>query len=51
MERKFKRPRNKEELEQLEAEGFWKAINLSKKIAESKEKITLEVILRIHTNH
>ncbi len=48
MVRKFKRPREKQKLEQLEAEGLWKAIALSKKIAESKEKITLEVILKIH---
>jgi Fic family protein len=48
MERKFKRPREKHELEQLEAEGLWKAIIFSKKIGESNEKITLEVILRIH---
>jgi fido (protein-threonine AMPylation protein) len=48
MVRKFKRPREKQELEQLEAEGLWKGIILSKKIGESNEKITLEVILRIH---
>ena len=48
MDRKFKRPKNKAELEQLEAEGLWKAIALTKKIGESKEKITLSTILRIH---
>ncbi len=44
----FKRPRNEEELKQLEASGLWKAQALAKDIGESKEKITLEVILRIH---
>lgn len=48
MAQKFKRPRDKKELEQLEADGLWKAISLSNKIGESNEKITLEVILRIH---
>jgi fido (protein-threonine AMPylation protein) len=48
MVKKFKRPRNQVELDQLEAEGLWKAISASKKIAEGDEKITLEVILRIH---
>lgn len=48
MERKFKRPKTKEELEQLEVEGLWKAIALSREIGEKDEKITLEVILRIH---
>jgi fido (protein-threonine AMPylation protein) len=48
MARKFKRPGNKKELESLEVEGLWKGIILSKKIAESDEKITLDVILRIH---
>jgi fido (protein-threonine AMPylation protein) len=48
MAQKFKRPRTKQELEQLEADGLWKGIILSKKIGESNEKITLEVILRIH---
>jgi len=44
----FKRPRNEEELKQLEASGLWKAQALAKNIAEGKEKITLNVILRIH---
>jgi len=48
MVRKFKRPRNKQELESLEVGGLWKGIILSKKIAESGEKITLDAILRIH---
>lgn len=48
MGKTFKRPRNEEELKQLEASGLWKAQTLAKNIGESKEKITLEVILRIH---
>jgi fido (protein-threonine AMPylation protein) len=48
MAQKFKRPRDKKELEQLEADGLWKAISLSNKIGDGTEKITLEVILRIH---
>lgn len=45
---KFRLPHNKTELEDLEAKGFWRAIALAKKIGEGDEKITLEVILRIH---
>ncbi|MHB9010626.1 MAG: Fic family protein [Ignavibacteriaceae bacterium] len=43
-----KRPTTKEELEIREAKGLWRALALSKKIAESKEKITLDVIREIH---
>jgi Fic family protein len=44
----FKRPKNEEELQGLEAAGLWKAQAIAKDIGESKEKITLEVILHIH---
>jgi Fic family protein len=45
---KFKRPTNKTELEDLEAQGLWRAIALSKRVGEGNEKITLEVIQNIH---
>jgi hypothetical protein len=45
---KFKRPTNKTELEDLEAQGLWRAIALSKSVGEGNEKITLEVIQNIH---
>jgi len=48
MGERLKRPTTPEELEQLEADGFWKAIALSKAIGEGSEKITLQVILEIH---
>ncbi|KKW14596.1 MAG: Adenosine monophosphate-protein transferase FICD-like protein [Candidatus Jorgensenbacteria bacterium GW2011_GWB1_50_10] len=41
-------PRNKTELENREAAGFWRTIALSRAIGESKERITLSTILRIH---
>lgn len=44
----FVRPKNKEELEKFESAGLWKAQIEAKKIAEGKEKITLELILKIH---
>ena len=48
VQRRFRRPRNKIELENLELEGFWKAIARSKEISESKAKITLNTIRDIH---
>ena len=45
---RFKRPRTKTDLDTLEVGGLWKAISESKRIAESNQKITLEVILQIH---
>jgi fido (protein-threonine AMPylation protein) len=48
MEKSFRRPRINEELRQREAAGLWRAQAIAKEIGESKEKITLEVILRIH---
>jgi len=45
---KSKRPKTRTELEDLEAQGLWRAIALGKNIGEGNEKITLEVILRIH---
>lgn len=48
MSRRFQRPRTKAQLEDLEVRGFWKAISLSRRIGESKQKITLAVILGIH---
>lgn len=45
---KFKRPRTKLELDALEVAGLWKAISESKRVAESNQKITLDVILKIH---
>ncbi len=45
---KFKLPLNRTELEDMEAQGLWRGIALSRKIGESNEKISLEVILRIH---
>ncbi|MEK7572352.1 MAG: Fic family protein [Patescibacteria group bacterium] len=44
----FSRPRNEKELQEREAAGLWRAQALAKSIGESKEKITLSVILRIH---
>ncbi|MEJ0053262.1 MAG: Fic family protein [bacterium] len=44
----FRPPKDKDELEDREVRGFWKAIALSKKIGESRERITLDTILRIH---
>jgi len=48
MKVRFKRPKTKGHLEELEVRGLWKAIALTKQIAESKEKISIETILEIH---
>lgn len=48
MGKTFERPRNEKELQEHEAAGLWRAQALAKNIGESKEKITLSVILRIH---
>lgn len=48
MERKFQLPKDDQELKEREAAGLWQAQALAKEIGESSEKITLEVILRIH---
>jgi len=44
----FKPPRTDSELKQREAEGLWRAQIVSKEIAESGERITIETIKRIH---
>jgi fido (protein-threonine AMPylation protein) len=44
----FRRPKNKKDLEKAGFVGLWKAQVVAKKIAEGKEKITLESIKRIH---
>ncbi len=48
MAKGFRRPKDKTELEDREANGLWKAIALTKEIGESSEPITLDVILRLH---
>lgn len=48
MPKGFRRPRNQDELADREVAGLWKAIALAKKLGESKERITLDTILRIH---
>lgn len=48
MERSLPRPRSEDELKEREAAGFWQAQALAKKIAEGPEKVTVDVILRIH---
>lgn len=48
MERNFRRPRNEKELQEREAAGLWQAQALAKEIGEGSEKITIDVILRIH---
>src|SRR3989344_8272623 len=48
MGKSFRRPRTEKELQGLEAAGLWRAQALTKEIAESKEKISLTVISRIH---
>lgn len=45
---RFKRPKDEQELIEREAAGFWRAQALSKHIAESEERITIDSILRIH---
>lgn len=44
----FRKPKSEEELQRREAAGLWKAQILAKNIAESDEKITLDVLLRLH---
>lgn len=48
MEKRFQRPRAEKDLKEREAAGLWQAQTLTKQIGESSEKITLDVILRIH---
>ena len=48
MQKGFKRPKSKTELDEREAAGFWKAIALANEIGLGDEKISLDVILRIH---
>ncbi len=48
MARTFRRPRDKNELDDREVAGLWKAISLARTIGESDERITLDVILRLH---
>jgi len=42
------RPKTKAELQEREAAGLWQAQVLAKSIGERKEKITIDVILKIH---
>ena len=44
----FRWPKDEQEVREREAAGLWRAQTLAKEIGEGKEKITLEVILRIH---
>jgi prophage maintenance system killer protein len=48
MHNDFVRPENKEELEDREAAGFWKAITLSKEIGKSGKEINLAIILELN---
>lgn len=48
MERSFRRPRSENELKQREAAGLWQAQALAKQIGEGRQRITIDVILRIH---
>lgn len=48
MARALRRPKNKDELENLEAKGLWNAIALANKIGEGNERITQKSILDIH---
>jgi fido (protein-threonine AMPylation protein) len=48
MVKSFRLPKDEDELKEREAAGLWQAQVLAKEIGESKEKITLAVILRIH---
>ena len=48
MARSFRRPRSKNDLEDLEAAGFWRAIALANKIGDGGSKITIDTILDIH---
>jgi hypothetical protein len=46
MAESFRLPRSEKELQEREAAGLWRAQALAKSIGESKEKITIDVILR-----
>jgi fido (protein-threonine AMPylation protein) len=48
MDKSFRRPKNKSELDDREVAGLWKAIALTHEIGESNERITLDTVLRIH---
>lgn len=48
MVKNFQRPKIEAELKAREAAGLWRAQALAKQIGESSEKITIDVILRIH---
>lgn len=48
MAKSFRRPRTQAELDHLELRGLWQAQALAKDIAEGDDKITIEVILRVH---
>ncbi|HUC02035.1 MAG TPA: Fic family protein [Candidatus Paceibacterota bacterium] len=49
MAKKRSRPKTEAELKEREAAGLWQAQALTKQIAESSQKITIDIILRIHT--
>lgn len=48
MERVLRRVKTLDEKEERELGGFWKAIALVKDIGESRQRVTLEVLLSIH---
>lgn len=48
MDKSFRRPKDKSELDDREVAGLWKAIALAREVGESNERITLDTILRIH---
>lgn len=48
MANKYQRPKTKDELEDREIRGFWRAIALANKVGESRERITLSTLLSIH---
>ena len=48
MAKKPQLPKTREELDGREVAGLWRAIGLTKEIAESAERITLSTIQRIH---
>lgn len=48
MEKGFRRPKSEDDLKERETAGLWRAQVLAKKIGESHQKITLNVILLIH---
>jgi len=48
MAKSFRWPKDEDELKEREAAGLWQAQARAKEIGESKEKITLATILRIH---